>query len=84
MPATVYVRLKRLITEQLGVDEDEITPQISFTDDLNAAPEELMDLIMALEEEFGVEVDEEEVEKIIRDAATVQDVVEYIRDNLDE
>lgn len=84
MPATVYVRLKRLITEQLGVDEDEITPQVSFTDDLNAAPEELMDLIMALEEEFGVEVDEEEVGKIIRDAATVQDVVEYIRDNLDE
>ena len=84
MPATVYARLKRLITEQLGVDEDEITPNVSFTDDLNAAPEELMDLIMTLEEEFGIEVDEEEAEKIIRDAVTVQDVVEYIRDNLDE
>jgi len=84
MPATVYARFKRLITEQLGVDEDEITPYASFTDDLNAAPEELMDLLMALEEEFGIEVDEGEVEKIIRDAATVQDVVEYIRDNLDE
>jgi acyl carrier protein len=84
MPATVYARLKGLITEQLGVDEDEIAPGASFTADLNAAPEELMELIMTLEEEFGIEVNDEEVAKIIRDAATVQDVVEYIRENLDE
>jgi acyl carrier protein len=84
MPATIYARLKRLITEQLGVDEDEIAPGVSFTDDLNAAPEELMDLIMTLEEEFGIEVDDEEVERIIRKSATVQDVAEYIRENLDE
>ena len=75
--STVYDRLKTIITEQLGVDEEEVTPQASFVDDLNADSLDLVELIMSLEEEFGLEISDEDAEKIV----TVQDAVSYIDDH---
>lgn len=75
--STVYDRLKGIITEQLGVDEEEITPKASFVDDLNADSLDLVELIMSLEEEFGLEISDEDAEKIL----TVQDATMYIEDH---
>ena len=75
--STVYDRLKGIITEQLGVDEEEITPTASFVDDLNADSLDLVELIMSLEEEFGLEISDEDAEKIL----TVQDATTYIEDH---
>ncbi len=74
--ATVYERVKRIIVEQLGVDPDEVTPNASFIDDLNADSLDLVELIMSLEDEFGKEIPDEDAEKIV----TVQDAVDYIKD----
>jgi len=80
--ATVFERVRKIIGEQLGVDEGEITPQTSFVDDLNADSLDLVELIMSLEEEFSkagktIEVSDEDAEKII----TVQDAVNYIQEH---
>ena len=75
--ATIYDRLKVIVTEQLGVDEEEVTPQASFVDDLNADSLDLVELIMSLEEEFGLEISDEDAEKIV----TVQDAATYIEDH---
>ena len=72
--ATTYDRLKKIVVEQLGVDEDEVKPEASFVDDLNADSLDLVELIMSLEEEFGTEISDEDAEKI----RTVQDAVDYI------
>src|SRR6266699_5269586 len=72
--ATTYERLKKIVVEQLGVDEDEVKPEASFVDDLNADSLDLVELIMSLEEEFGTEISDEDAEKI----RTVQDAVDYI------
>ena len=69
--ATTYERLKKIVVEQLGVDEDEVKPEASFVDDLNADSLDLVELIMSLEEEFGTEISDEDAEKI----RTVQDAV---------
>ena len=78
MPA-VFERVRKIIAEQLGVEESEINPQTSFVDDLNADSLDLVELIMSLEEEFSqggksIEISDEDAEKI----ATVQDAVNYI------
>jgi len=71
-----YDRLKKIIVEQLGVDEGEVKPEASFVDDLNADSLDLVELIMSLEEEFGMEISDEEAEKI----KTVGDAMEYIEE----
>jgi acyl carrier protein len=80
--ATVFDRVRKIIAEQLGVDEGEIKPETSFVDDLNADSLDLVELIMSLEEEFSkagksIEVSDEDAEKI----ATVQDAVNYIQEH---
>lgn len=68
-------RLKKVIAEQLGVEESRVVPSASFTDDLEADSLDLVELIMSLEEEFGVTIPEEDAEKI----TTVGDATEYLR-----
>jgi acyl carrier protein len=80
--ATVFERVRKIISEQLGVEEDEIKPATSFVDDLNADSLDLVELIMSLEEEFSqegrtVEISDEDAEKIV----TVQDAVNYIEEH---
>jgi len=74
---TTFERLKKIIVEQLGVDEEEVTPQASFVEDLNADSLDLVELIMSLEEEFGMEISDEDAEKIQK----VQDAVDYIEEH---
>lgn len=78
MAESVYERVRKVIAEQLGVDEAQVTPEASFQDDLNADSLDLVDLIMSLEEHFNLEISDEEAEKI----RTVQDAVEYIEERL--
>lgn len=79
--AAVFERLRGLIVEQLGVEEDQVVPTASFVDDLNADSLDLVELIMSMEEEFGkngqtLEISDEDAEKIV----TVQDAVDYLKD----
>ena len=70
-------RLKKIIAEQLSVSEEEVTPDASFIEDLNADSLDLVELIMSLEEEFGVKISDEDAEKI----RTVRDAMEYLTDH---
>jgi acyl carrier protein len=72
--ASVEERVKQIIVEQLGVDEAEVTPTASFVDDLGADSLDQVELVMAFEEAFGIEVPDEDAEKM----TTVKDAVEYI------
>jgi acyl carrier protein len=74
---TTYERLKKIIVEQLGVDEEEVTTDASFVEDLNADSLDLVELIMSLEEEFGMEISDAAAEKIQK----VSDAVEYIEEH---
>lgn len=79
--ASVFERVKKIVVEQLGVDEAEVVPAASFVEDLNADSLDLVELIMSMEEEFSsdgkpIEISDEDAEKIV----TVQDAVDYIRD----
>ncbi|HEX2220904.1 MAG TPA: acyl carrier protein [Candidatus Limnocylindria bacterium] len=74
---TTFERLKKIIVEQLGVDDEEVTPEASFVEDLNADSLDLVELIMSLEEEFGMEISDEDAEKIQK----VSDAVEYIEEH---
>ena len=62
--ATVFERLKKIIVDQLGVDESEVVPNASFVEDLNADSLDLVELIMSLEEEFKLQISDEDAEKI--------------------
>jgi len=78
----VFERIKKIVIEQLGVDEAEVVPTASFVDDLGADSLDLVELIMALEEEFSnpnqkMEIPDEDAEKI----ATIQDAIDYLRDH---
>jgi acyl carrier protein len=73
----VFDKVKEIIVDQLGVEEDEVTPEAHFVEDLGADSLDIVELVMALEEEFGLEIPDEEAEKI----STVNDAVEYIREN---
>jgi acyl carrier protein len=73
----VQERVKGIIVEQLGVDEEEVTMDASFTDDLGADSLDIVELVMAFEEEFGIEIPDEEAEKI----SNVKEAVEYIQNN---
>ena len=79
--ATVFERLSKIVVEQLGVEEEEVLTSASFVDDLGADSLDLVELIMALEEEFSnpsqkVEIPDEDAEKLV----TVQDAIDYIKD----
>ena len=71
---TLEEKVKQIIVEQLGVDENEVTPTASFVDDLGADSLDTVELVMAFEENFGIEIPDEDAEKI----ATVKDAVDYI------
>ncbi len=72
--------IKEIVANQLGVEPNEVVPEASFVDDLGADSLDLVELIMAMEEEFGVEVPDEDAEKI----RTVQDTIDYLRDHIQE
>jgi len=74
--ATVEERVKKIIAEQLGVEEDEVTPEASFVEDLGADSLDTVELVMALEEEFEIEIPDEDAEKIL----TVGKALEYIKE----
>lgn len=74
----IFEKLKTVIVEQLGIDEANVRMESSFLDDLGADSLDIVEFIMALEEEFGLEIPDEDVEKIV----TVKDVVEYISENI--
>ena len=75
---TVHERLTHIIAEQLGVDETEVVPSASFVEDLNADSLDLVELIMSLEEEFKLQISDEDAEKI----TTVQEAEDYIEERL--
>ena len=75
--STVEERVKKIVVEQLGVKEDEVTTSASFVDDLGADSLDTVELVMALEEEFETEIPDEDAEKI----TTVQQAVDYINQN---
>ncbi|GAV23689.1 acyl carrier protein [Carboxydothermus pertinax] len=76
--AGVFERVKKIIVDQLGVEEDEVTMEASFIDDLGADSLDIVELIMAFEEEFELEIPDEDAEKI----RTVGDAVNYIQEKV--
>ncbi|KXO83976.1 acyl carrier protein [Acinetobacter venetianus] len=77
---SIEIQVKQIIVEQLGVDEEEVVSNASFLDDLGADSLDIVELIMAFEEEFGFEIPDEDVEKI----TTVQSAINYIVANVGE
>ena len=80
--ATIFERIKRIVVEQLGVEDEEVVSSASFVDDLGADSLDLVELIMSLEEEFSnpsrkIEIPDEDAEKIM----TIQDAVDYLKDH---
>ena len=75
---STFDRVKKVVAEQLDVNPDEVTPQASFVDDLGADSLDMVELTMAFEEEFDIEIPDEEAEKI----ATVQDAVNYLDEKI--
>ena len=77
MAQTAEDRLKKIIADQLSVTEEEVVPEASFIEDLNADSLDLVELIMSLEEEFSVKIADEDAEKI----RTVQDAMDYLQEH---
>jgi acyl carrier protein len=75
--ASVEEKVKHIIVEQLGVDAEEVKPEASFVDDLGADSLDVVELVMALEEEFGLEISDEDAEKL----SSVQQAVKYIQEH---
>lgn len=73
---STFDRVKKVVVEQLDANEEEVTPQASFVDDLGADSLDVVELVMGLEEEFDIEIPDEDAEKI----ATVADAVKYIEE----
>ncbi|NLM44001.1 acyl carrier protein [Lutispora thermophila] len=73
----IFEKVQEKIAEQLGIDTDDITMESSFIEDLGADSLDIVELLMALEEEFDIEIPDEEAEKLV----TVGDVVDYIKNN---
>jgi acyl carrier protein len=69
-------KVKKIIVEQLGVDDEDVTPEASFVDDLGADSLDTVELVMAFEEAFGIEIPDTDAEKM----ATVQNVIDYIKE----
>lgn len=76
----VFAQVKDLIVQQLGVEEEQVTMSASFIEDLQADSLDIVELVMALEERFNVQIPDEDAEKI----GTVGDAVDYIKENLKE
>ena len=75
----VFEKVKSILIDQLDVEEEKVTPQASIADDLGADSLDIVDLVMSLEEEFDLEIPDDQVENI----KTVGDIVKYIEDNID-
>ena len=73
----IEAKVKQIVAEQLGVDEGQVTETASFMDDLGADSLDTVELVMALEEEFDIEISDEDAEKI----QTVQDAISYVKGN---
>jgi acyl carrier protein len=78
VPMSIEEKIKKIICEQLEVDEKDVIPEASFVDDLGADSLDQVELIMAMEEEFGISISDEEAEKI----ATVRNAIEYIEKSM--
>ena len=78
--STIEERVKKIIVEQLGVKEEEVKPEASFENDLGADSLDIVELVMALEEEFETEIPDEEAEKI----RTVEAAIDYVKNHANE
>jgi len=78
--STIEARVKKIVVEQLGVKEEEVTNDASFVDDLGADSLDTVELVMALEEEFETEIPDEDAEKI----TTIQEAINYINSHMEE
>jgi len=75
--ANIDERVRDLVVEQLGVSQDQVTPQASFIDDLGADSLDTVELVMAFEEEFGIDIPDEDAEKMV----TVNNAIKYLEEN---
>lgn len=80
MSSTVYDKVKKIVAEHLGVDEAQVTPQATFVDDLGADSLDMVEIVLAFEDEFHIEIPDEDAEKISR----VGEAVDYIKAHQEE